>query len=77
MHEKQLGVDDGTALVLREPRAVLVEDLRTSKRWHRDARAIADGCSRPVLALAGTQGILLSTAAPQILAPTRDLDRTS
>jgi hypothetical protein len=41
MDEKQYGFDDGPCLTaLREDRTVLVEDLRTSERWHRYSEAV-------------------------------------
>lgn len=41
MDEKQYGFNDGPCLTaLREDRTVLVEDLRTSKRWHRYSQAV-------------------------------------
>jgi hypothetical protein len=41
MDEKQYGFDDGPCLTaLREDHTVLVEDLRTSKRWHRYSQAV-------------------------------------
>jgi hypothetical protein len=52
MDEKQYGSDDGPCLTaLREGRTVLVEDLRTSERWHRYSEAVTDDGNTSVLAV--------------------------
>ena len=52
MDEKQYGFDDGPCLTaLREDRTVLVEDLKTSERWHRYWEAVTDDAVASILAV--------------------------
>ena len=49
---KQYGFDDGPCLTaLREDRTVLVEDLKTSERWHRYWEAVTDDAVASILAV--------------------------